>query len=353
MSQRQRYLMARTAAVTEAPRSRAPEPGLILERDPAGLERLKFQSEGWKFWEWAGHNIHYVQAGSEGPPVLLIHGFGASAYHWRYNIPFLAKKHRVYAIDLLGFGWSPKALVDYNGYGIWSDQLSSFIRDVIVPECGSNPVLVGNSLGGYNALSTAARHPDLVRGVVLMNGAGRFDDLDVPGALESADEVSLDLDGELSQKPPADPWSLAALMKGPLELFSRAAVYVSFVFAKQPARIRSVLMQVYADPTNVDDDLVLSISQPAASSANAPEVFRRIITGSGISINRLLRRTQAPLLLLWGDQDPWIRPASADKVMALYPSAQRIRLNAGHCPHDEVPQAANEALESWLATLDA
>ena len=61
-------------------------------------------------------------------------------------------------------------------------------------------------------------------------------------------------------------------------------------------------MQVYADPTNVDDDLVLSISQPAASSANAPEVFRRIITGSGTSINRLLRRTQAPLLLLWGDK---------------------------------------------------
>ena len=67
-------------------------------------------------------------------------------------------------------------------------------------------------------------------------------------------------------------------------------------------------LQVYSDPTNVDDDLVLSISQPAASSANAPEVFRRIITGSGTSINRLLRRTQAPLLLLWGDKvtfNPW------------------------------------------------
>ena len=36
---------------------------LILERDPAGLERLKFQSQGWKFWEWSGHKIHYVQAG--------------------------------------------------------------------------------------------------------------------------------------------------------------------------------------------------------------------------------------------------------------------------------------------------
>ena len=56
-------------------------------------------------------------AGTHGPPVLLIHGFGASAYHWRYNIPFLAKNHRVYAIDLLGRRSSPAALgTCYGGY---------------------------------------------------------------------------------------------------------------------------------------------------------------------------------------------------------------------------------------------
>ena len=55
-------------------------------------------------------------AGGSGSPILLVHGFGASAYHWRYNIPELAKRHRVYAVDLLGFGWSTKALVDYQ-YG--------------------------------------------------------------------------------------------------------------------------------------------------------------------------------------------------------------------------------------------
>ena len=51
-----------------------------------------------------------------------MHGFGASAYHWRYNIPELAKRHRVYAVDLLGFGWSTKALVDYQ-YGEHSSPL--------------------------------------------------------------------------------------------------------------------------------------------------------------------------------------------------------------------------------------
>ncbi len=45
-----------------------------------------------------------LAAGDSGPVVLLIHGFGASVYHWRYNVPELSKHARVYAIDCLG-GW--------------------------------------------------------------------------------------------------------------------------------------------------------------------------------------------------------------------------------------------------------
>jgi len=100
-----------------------------------------------------------LAAGSSGPPIVLVHGFGASAYHWRYNIIELAKKHRVFAVDLLGFGWSDKALVDYSS-NIWSDQIAAFIREVV----NDGPVvLAGNSLGGYNSLATAARYPELVK----------------------------------------------------------------------------------------------------------------------------------------------------------------------------------------------
>ena len=62
--------------------------------------------------------------------MLLIHGFGASAYHWRYTIPELAKTHRVYAIDLLGFGWSDKPLVEYSKYEVWPEQLAAFVKEV-------------------------------------------------------------------------------------------------------------------------------------------------------------------------------------------------------------------------------
>jgi pimeloyl-ACP methyl ester carboxylesterase len=116
--------------------------------------------------------------------------------------------------------------------------------------------------------------------------------------------------------------------------------------------LRFLLCQVYGDLRNIDDDLIDSISAPAADP-NAPEVFFRVITGSGSSINRLLKKIDdVPLLLLWGDNDPWIRPATADRVMSLYPRAERIRLPAGHCPHDDTPELVNEALLAWLAAND-
>lgn len=49
-----------------------------------GVERLAFKPDGYNFWTWRGHKIHYVVRG-EGSPVVLIHGFGASAFHWRFS----------------------------------------------------------------------------------------------------------------------------------------------------------------------------------------------------------------------------------------------------------------------------
>jgi pimeloyl-ACP methyl ester carboxylesterase len=65
-------------------------------------------------WNWRGHQIRYTVTG-KGQPLLLIHGFGASIDHWRKNIPVLAAGgYQVYAIDLLGFGGSDKAPIDYS-----------------------------------------------------------------------------------------------------------------------------------------------------------------------------------------------------------------------------------------------
>ena len=64
-------------------------------------------------WIWNGHKVQYAVQGV-GRPLLLIHGFGASIGHWRKNIPALAEGgYRVFALDLLGFGGSDKAPLNY------------------------------------------------------------------------------------------------------------------------------------------------------------------------------------------------------------------------------------------------
>ena len=67
--------------------------------------------------------------GTSGTPVLFLHGFGASAYHWRYNLPILAQKHRVFAMDLLGMGWSDKPTGE-DIYQVWPRQIAAFIKEV-------------------------------------------------------------------------------------------------------------------------------------------------------------------------------------------------------------------------------
>ncbi|MBE9113708.1 alpha/beta fold hydrolase, partial [Nodosilinea sp. LEGE 07298] len=137
------------------------------------------QSEG-TYWYWRDQAIHYVVAGESRPageaspgenrpPILLVHGFGASTDHWRKNIQGLQADFQVWAIDLLGFGRSAKPDWQYSG-DLWQAQLHEFITEVI----GRPVVLAGNSLGGYASLCVAANHPESAAGLVLLNSAGPF-----------------------------------------------------------------------------------------------------------------------------------------------------------------------------------
>jgi hypothetical protein len=97
-------------------------------------KKLPWVPSGYKTWKFQGHNVNYIDVGNDGdvkkPPLLLIHGFGASIYHWRYNIPILARDYHVYAIDLLGFGLSDKPIIDYSAE-LWRDQALAFIKEVV------------------------------------------------------------------------------------------------------------------------------------------------------------------------------------------------------------------------------
>ena len=291
--------------------------------------KLPWIETGYQTWNWKDHNINYIEMGDKSKPALvLIHGFGASSYHWRYNIPELARDYHVFAFCKLGFGLSSKPVQDY-GADVWRDQTVDFLKEVVQKPA----TLAGNSLGGFTSLYTAATDEvkSMVNGVILLNGAGRFKD-------------------QAPEEPEQEPNSFVQAIQ---TAFQKFVIGASFVVTKQPARIDQVLKQVYpVDNQNVDDDLVESIRYPS-DHPNAPEVFYRVITKNSVGpspvyIDDVLENMDCPLLLCWGEKDPWIRPQAADKVQALYPQAIRASIDAGHCPHDEAPEAVNAAIRDFM-----
>ncbi|XP_078438773.1 alpha/beta-Hydrolases superfamily protein [Wolffia australiana] len=304
---------------------------LLTEEAPATeMERLPFKPDGYNYWTWRGRKIHYVEQGS-GPAVVLIHGFGASAFHWRYNVPELAKNYKVYALDLIGFGWSEKAIIEYDAT-VWRDQVADFVAEVVKEPA----VLVGNSLGGFTALMAASELGESVRGVVLLNSAGQFEN---QGKTSSGEEKT----------------TKKSLLKPLQDALQRVILGFLFWQAKQPARVESVLKSVYINSTNVDDYLLESITRPAADP-NAREVYFRLMSRfmanqSKYTLDSVLSRLSCPLLLLWGDLDPWVGPSKAERIKAFYPNTSVVNLQAGHCPHDEVPDLVNAALVNWLSSL--
>jgi len=117
-----------------------------------------------------GIRTNYLQEGN-GEPVVLVHGSGpgVSAYaNWRLTIPVLAQKFRVYAPDMVGFGFTERpAHIDYN-MQTWTDQLIGFLDALGIEQAS----LVGNSFGGAIALHAADQHPQRVNRLVLMGSVG-------------------------------------------------------------------------------------------------------------------------------------------------------------------------------------
>ena len=284
-------------------------------------------------WSYAGHPVHAIAAAPaepEGPAILLVHGFGASTDHWRHNIPVLAQRHEVHAIDLLGFGRSAKPAELAYGGPLWRDQLAAYVSERI----GRPTLLVGNSLGGFSALAAGAALGDQAAGVVLLNAAGPFSDEQTPPKGW----------GAITRQTIA-----GALLKSPV------LQRLLFENLRRPATIRRTLNQVYLDKTNVDEALVEAIRRPSLDPG-AFGVFRTVFDiPRGQPLDELFAQLTCPLLLLWGIRDPWINAVGRRAAFQRHAPAgtREVVLEAGHCPHDEVPDQVNAALLDWIAGLSS
>lgn len=118
-----------------------------------------------------GLRLRVVEGGpTDGPPVVLLHGWGASAYHFRKNLPALMQRGlRVYALDLPGHGLSDKPLAS-DRYSL--DALVTVVRHALDALGLPRASLVGQSLGGMIALRLALEHPARVSRVATISAIG-------------------------------------------------------------------------------------------------------------------------------------------------------------------------------------
>ncbi|MFB2921403.1 MULTISPECIES: alpha/beta fold hydrolase [Aerosakkonema] len=279
------------------------------------------------YWSWREQPIYYVRAGqqhSQRPPLLLIHGFGGSTDHWRKNIAGLCKDYEVWAIDLLGFGRSAKPNWQYSG-DLWRDQLHDFITQVI----NQPAVLAGNSLGGYASLCVAAQRPDSAKGLILLNSAGPFTEIEP----QPQPDLVRKIWGEIMLSILRQPW----------------ANYLLFQYLRQRSVIRKTLEKLYLDQSAVTDELVEDIYRPSCDPG-APQVFASVFsTPQGEKVDVLLKQLICPLLLIWGEADPWMNVKERGaKFRKFYPELTEYYLRAGHCPHDEVPEQVNTLISEWV-----
>ena len=111
-----------------------------------------------------GIRLHYETSGTGGTPVVLVHGYSMSSAVWEKVLPLFPSDHRLFAVDLRGFGRSDKPKSGYSCPEL-SDDIAAFLDAMGI----SKAVLIGHSFGGLLIQHFAARHPERLLALVLSN----------------------------------------------------------------------------------------------------------------------------------------------------------------------------------------
>ncbi|XP_061353310.1 uncharacterized protein LOC133298086 isoform X2 [Gastrolobium bilobum] len=275
-----------------------------------------------RIWRWNGFLIEYTVAGDDGPAVLLVHGFGAFWEHYRDNIHSLAGAgNRVWAITMLGFGKSEKPNIVYTEL-LWVELLRDFIVDVV----GEPVHLVGNSIGGYFVAIVARIWSVLIKSIVLINSAGNI--------IPRYTSIPLSRDRQTS---------------GASWLGSRVLLFYLRL------TIQDIVKKCY--PTRIEraDDWLINEMLRASYDPGVLVVLESIFSFNlSIPLNFLLEDIKEKVLIIQGMKDPI--SDSNSKVATLKEHCDGViikELDAGHCPHDEVPEQVNIIICEWILGVES
>ena len=257
-------------------------------------------------------------AGDKGPAVVLVHGLGGYIENWLYNIGPLSQSHRVYALDLPGFGRSDKTPL-IRDLTVLARFIAEFMEKLAIKKAS----LIGNSLGGGIALQLALEYPEKVEKLVLVDTAGMGRDVIADFKL-----CSLPFVGELLIHP---------------SLKSTSGLWKKIIY----------------DPSSITPE-TLELSYRLAAGPGAKKALLSTLR-AGINLfgqkdkltGQLLSRLKdlkALVLIVWGNSDRIIPVAHARLALEKIPGA-RLELfdRCGHMPMFEHPDKFNTLVLDFLA----
>jgi pimeloyl-ACP methyl ester carboxylesterase len=264
-----------------------------------------------------GHRIAYLDVGN-GPPVILLHGFGGSMWQWEYQQAALSRHLRVITPDLLGSGLSDKPEIDYR-----PDEMLAFLVGFMDALQIAQAVFVGHSMGAGLAIGMALEHPDRVSRLILISGLP-------PDVMKGLTSPTL---------------KRALETNAPTWLVSAGNWLFGGFFTE------GVLKEMVHDPAL----LTPAVLDRSNRNRTRPGVFRPIMTvGKNLSIweSRFAPRVGAILhkpLILWGEEDRVFPLAVGRQLHSLIPASTFVTVPiAGHLPQWEQPGKVNEQILRFL-----
>lgn len=264
-----------------------------------------------------GHRIAYLEAG-QGPPVILIHGFGGSMWQWEYQHAVLSSTHRIINLDLLGSGLSDKPDLAYT-----PDQMVEFFRGFMDAVGLPRATLIGNSMGGGLAIAMALAHPERVDRLVLIGG----------------------LPDRISEK-----------LKSPLirrSIETRVPIWLVQVGNWLAGRglTERVLREILHDHRL----LTPLVIERSYQNRRTPGLIHPLLTMARNlqlweeGFARRLHEIRQPTLILWGAEDKVFPPEVGRGLQAAMPGSTLVLIpDAGHIPQWEQPDMVNRLLLEYL-----
>ncbi len=264
-----------------------------------------------------GAQMHYVTRGpyTAGPnarDLILIHGLMDSTYNWKKNIDAFAQTHRVWAIDLIGFGFSSRLTERVYTFKNFARWVHDFMNALEIQRAS----VVGHSLGGAITLQLAHDFPQRLDRLILLA--------------------------------PAAYWWFPA----PLRLAARIPflprAIVQFAMSSRHAHAAAWRMAI-GDPSQLDVVEVARRARHLHVQGTMDALIALVGSPSDSDLPRGLKNISAPALVLWGENDLVLPRAHGERLVRDLPNAQlKIIDEVGHIPNEEAPQIINQTILDFL-----